>query len=215
VRLIARRHQPGFTVELPQNLPIDLPKSVSVTVPEGAAEAVGSAVASVSVPAVRVPDALRTIEVPRDLPAKIGERLPSLARGIRLPRLGRLPSSLAELESLLHIREREIRALQARSNRNLAVGLAVGTMAGAAIILALLPDRTARIAEIRAQLGGLDAPAEYVEDARRIATRARESLAERIRIAKEEARQVQEETKRELWARFEVAKRDGHQPPMA
>lgn len=215
MKLTIRRDRPGLSVDMPRNLPVGLPESLSVTVPEGAAEAIASAVSNVSLPAVAVSDALKSIEIPRDLPARVAERLPALPRGIRLHRLGRAPSSLSELEALFHIREREMRALRAQADRSLKVGLAVGAVAGIVVVLALLPDRQARIAEIRARLGGLDGPAEYVEDARRLAARARESLAERVRLAKEEARQVQEDTKRELWARFEVAKRDGRQPPIA
>ena len=215
MRVAIRRKGSGFEVDLPKNLPAGLPESLIVTLPEGAAEAVESAVSGVSLPAIAVPDAVRSIEIPRHLPTRIAERLPSLPSEIRLPRIGRVPSSLAELESRLHIREREVRALRVQADRNMKVGFAVGTVVGVVLVLALLPDREARIAEIRARLGGLDAPAEYVEDARRLMARARETLAERVRAAREEARRAQEETRRELWSRFEVAKRDGHQPPLA
>ena len=214
MKLGIRRDQPHLTVELPQSIPTGLPDSLTLRVPEGAAEAIAAIASEVSLPEVSLSDAERSLERARDLPARVAERLPAIPR-VRLPFVGRLPSSLAELEGLLHLREREIRALQAHADRNLRVGLAVGTVAGVALVLALLPDREARIAEIRARLGGLDAPAEYVEDARRLVARARKSLAERVRVAREEARLVEEDTQRDLWARFEVAKRDGHQPPMA
>lgn len=112
----------------------------------------------------------------------------------------------------LRQRDREIAQLRAAVGRTTTVGLVVGTALGVGLVIALLPDRRTRIAELRARLGGLDGPASYVEDARRLAQRAKESVDARIRQAKDEARQAQEEARRELWARFEAARRDGHQP---
>jgi hypothetical protein len=131
---------------------------------------------------------------------------------VRLPAFPRRSTALS-LQDQLRQRDREIAQLRSEASRTLTIGLVLGATIGVVTVIALLPDPKARIAEIRARLGGLDGPASYVEDARRLARRARESLEGRVRQARDEARQAQEEAKRELWSRFEAAKRDGHQRP--
>ena len=211
MNLRKRRERRTIVVELPQALATDLPEELALMVPEGVAESIASAVSDATAAAATVPETLRSIEVLRDLPERIAGRLRALRRGIRLPILS-AEAGVSALEGLLHSRERELSGLRAQSSRNLVIGTAVGTVAGVAVVFALLPDRQERFAEIRARLRGIDAPAEYLEDARRLAVRAREAVAERVRLAREEARQVREATERDLWTRVEVAKRDGHVP---
>jgi len=93
------------------------------------------------------------------------------------------------------------------------LGLAVGAVVGGAAVIALLPEPRTRLRELAARLAEIDGLGPRVEEARRLAQRALEAAQARYRLALAEARQAGEEAQRELWARLEVAKRQGRLPP--
>ena len=88
-----------------------------------------------------------------------------------------------------------------------------GIAVGVAVAYVALPGGRARVQALRTRVARIDSLEGAVAEAERFGRSLVAAVEARYEQAMLEARATREETQRDLWRRFEIAKREGRLPP--